>query len=284
MSILTIGADLPNLDSVISDLEEASNSGGRKLPYTRAALQDAMNVVQRTWIEYASGALVTYSGGTFRINRVTGEYVRSISEGLRFIEDLTGEVSTTSPHGEIIEKGQRPHDMKPGLLASPRAKRNKDGSRYITVGFRHGTPGTVGLPPMPVNVYSQAKNLAYSRRNGALSGSSKAYTWGGRYNENGVPRDAQTGMRTHTKPHPGAGYQHKAGIYQGMVRMGGPNQSQYMTFRRVSDNSDPRSWQHPGTPPRPVRDAVVENTREEILGLIRQGFEMDLYFMQQGGG
>lgn len=284
MSLLTIAADLPNLDTIITNLEEAENASGRKLPYTKEAVRAATtDLIQRTWIQYASGAFVTYSGGTFRINTITGEYVRSIQDGLRFREDLTGEVFTTSPHGVIIEKGQRARDMKPGLLASPRAKTNKEGKRYITVPFRHGTPGTVGLPPMPKEVYSAAKNLAYSRREQGLSSSNKQYVWGGRYKQ-GVERDAQYGMRVHIAPHPGAGYQHRSGIYEGMVRMGKGRHTQYLTFRRVSENSDPRSWQHPGVPPRPIREAVIENTREEVLQLIRRGFEMDLYFLGLGGG
>jgi hypothetical protein len=35
--------------------------------------------------------------------------------------------------------------------------------------------------------------------------------------------------------------------------------------------------------PRPIREAVIENTRDEALQLIRRGFEMDLYFMGIGG-
>ena len=46
------------------------------------------------------------------------------------------------------------------------------------------------------------------------------------------------------------GYQHKTNKYNGMVRIvksyQKATQSQYMTFRRVSDRSDPLSWWHPG--------------------------------------
>jgi hypothetical protein len=277
MSLVSISADLPDLNAVIAKVEKAGNGNG--LPYTKEAVRDAVNIIQRTWIQYASGAPVTYSGGTFRVNVVTGEYVRSIEDGVRFLEDLTGEVSTTSPHGSLLESGQPPRDMKEALLSSGKAKINKDGKRYLTVGFRHGTPGTVGLAPMPKHIYDQAKNLSYSRRNGQLSAfaTGKKYTWGTRL---GASAD---GQRSHIQPHPGATYTHRTGIYSGMVKMGGKNQSQYMTFRRVSDNSDPRSWQFPGTKPKPIREAVMENTKEEILALVRHGFEMDLYFMGLGG-
>jgi hypothetical protein len=68
-----------------------------------------------------------------------------------------------------------------------------------------------------------------------------------------------------------------------MVKTGGKGHSQYLTFRRISDKSDPKSWQHPGVEARPISEAVAENTKQEALELIKQGFEMDLYFMMLGG-
>lgn len=276
MSLLSINADLPNFDNILRAVERAGNGD---LPHVKSAVHaSTVDLVQRTWIEYAQGVTVTYSGGTFKVNTVSGEYVRSIQDGLRFLDDYTGEVFTTSPHASIIEDGQDPHDMKPGLLSSPKAKVNKEGKRWITVPFRHGVPGTVGMPSMPTNVHQQARKLGFSRRNNALISffTGRKYKWDGRLSE-----DAQ-GQRSHIKPHTGAGYTWKSGQYSGMVRMGKPGHTQYLTFRRVSENSDPRSWQHPGVKPRPIREAVIENTRKDVLELIRRGFEMDLYFMGLG--
>jgi hypothetical protein len=270
MSLITIEATLPNIDSAIKRM------GSAKLRYTSEAVKEATGVVQRTWIEYAQGAPVTYSGGTFRINPRTGEYARSIQDGIRFPDDMTGEVFTTSPHGSIIEDGQKPRDMKIKMLMGGKAKIGKNGKRYITVPFRHGTPGATTMPSMPKAVHNEAKKLDYSRRNGELS--SKKYTWGGRLKGDVGER------KTHVDPHPGAGYTWKATQYSGMVRVGQQGHSQYFTFRRLSENSDPKSWMHPGVKPRPVREAVKENTQDEVLRLIRNGFEMDVYFLGLGGG
>lgn len=290
MTLMSITAELPNLDTIIRAVNNAATGNGLK--FTSEAVHAATtDVVQRTWIDYASGQDVTYSGGTFRINRVTGAYVRSIQDGIRFPGDLVGEVFSTSEHGRAIETGSPARDMKASMLSSPKAKTGKDGKKYITVGFRHGTPGSTTMQAMPANVHSAVKNMAYSRRNDALqSGGSESFTWGGRY------KGDATGQRSHISPHPGGGklqapghtgggggYTWKSGLHQGMVRMGKPGHSQYMTFRRISENSDPRSWQRPASPPRPIREAVVENTRETVLALIRRGFEMDLYFMGLGG-
>lgn len=283
MSLITIAADIPNLDSVLKAVERAKT--GKGLPYTKQAVRAATtDLIQRTWIQYAQGALVTFSGGTFRINSVTGAYARSIEDGLRFPEDLTGEVFTTHPHGKIIEDGIQPYDMKPGLLNSPKAKRNKDGSRYIVVPFRHGTPGTVGLPSMPENVYALASKLGFSRRNGLIKSvwTGQRYTWGDRLGNSPQGQRSQIGTPGRMSAE-GRGYTWSTGQYSGMVRMGKPGHAQYLTFRRLSDKSDPRSWQFPGVRPRPIREAVVANTRQDVLQLVRSGFEMDLYFMGLGG-
>ena len=44
-------------------------------------------------------------------------------------------------------------------------------------------------------------------------------------------------------------YEHKNSIYEGMKNTGGERHSQYMTFRRVSDLSDPMAWIHTGIQP-----------------------------------
>jgi hypothetical protein len=282
VGLITISAELPNLESIIDSLENAKKNG---LTYTKAAVRSAtQDVVQRTWLQYASGATVNYSGGTFKVNVISGQYLRSIQEGLRFPSDLTGEVFTTAPHATTIEDGMAPYDMKPGLLSGPKVKFSKpdrlgNRARYITVAFRHGTPGSVGLPAMPRQVYDQAKQLGYSRKNGAV----KAFFTGNKYVWNDRLQKSLEGQRSHSAPHPGAGYTWSTGKYSGMVKVGSEKHSQYLTFRRVSTNSDPRSWQHPGVKPRPVSEAVAENTRNEVLQLIRRGFEMDLYFMGLGG-
>lgn len=277
--ILEISADLPDLSGIIKAVEGAQQG---KLPYTQEAVRAALtDVVQRTWIEYASGASVSYSGGTFVVHVVSGQYVRSIQEGFRMEGELAGVITTTSPHGASIEDGIEPYDMKQKLLQSSKAKVSKDGSRYITVPFRHGTPGAKTMPSMPKAVYKDVKKLGYSRRNNALVAQStgRTYSWGGRYSNH------SEGMRSKiVKKESGYGtYTWKTGLFHGMVKVGSEKHGQYLTFRRISSKSDPDSWQHPGVKARPIREAVIENTRETVLQLVRNGFEMDLYFMGLGG-
>ncbi|MGF6354068.1 hypothetical protein ABIE27_001978 [Paenibacillus sp. 4624] len=271
MSMVSIQAELPALDHILANL-----SKGRRLPYTRAAVQAAtMDLIQETWIQYASGAQVSFSGGSFRVGVQTGDYVRSIQAGLRFPDDLTGEVFTTSPHGAAIEDGQAAKDMKPGLLGSSKAKTGAKGKKYITVPFRHGAPRTSTMAAMPKSVHAQAKKLQVSRVTTALP--TRTYSWGGR-----IQKD-DTGKRSHMGAHPGAGYTWKTGKYQGLVKMGRPGQEQYLTFRRLSEDSSPKSWMRPTIKPKPIRDAVLENTREQVQEMIVQGFQQDLAAMGLGG-
>ncbi|HSY75971.1 MAG TPA: hypothetical protein VK890_03895, partial [Bacteroidia bacterium] len=51
----------------------------------------------------------------------------------------------------------------------------------------------------------------------------------------------------------------KTSIYAGLVRTkdNATGMSNYNTFRRVSNNSDPRSWQHPGIPAYALMDKAM---------------------------
>ena len=263
--VIAIRADLPDLDRILRELDRMEQGD---LPWTQKAVEESTNIIQRTWLDYISGATVTYSGGTFRVRTITGEYRRSIVEGVSYPalgDKLTGEVTSLSSHGRFVEDGIRPYDMKQTHLSGPKVKISQKGHKYITVPFRHNVPGQTAIADaMPEQVYEYAKRMMYSRRNNLLQTwwTGKKYTWGGR-----VPASLGGDKE---KPH------WTTGRYTGMVRMGQPRHSQYLTFRRLSENSKPEAWQYPGTEPRPVTEAVKENTKDQIIQLIRTGFEVDL--------
>jgi len=177
-----------------------------------------------------------------------------------------------------IEKGKNPYDMKPGLLAGPNAKKGKNGARYNTVPFRHGTPGTTGKrvgSPMPFThttkkgnqtsfIYTEAQRLVPSMENAAGK-----TVWGGKTGDFGG-----YGVRTQPpvkKGRPGA-YTWKSSPFAGMVKVGKTynkkTQYQYITFRRVSDNSDPASWWHPGIKARRLANNVQVYINDMVKRLI----------------
>lgn len=136
---------------------------------------------------------------------------------------FSGAVELHGKFPNMLEKGFPAFDMKQGFGKSQRATHTKSGGWYLTIPIRHSTPGAFMYgKPMPPNIYAQAKKLSNGKSLSVPGGAAKSWT----------------------------GYQHKANIHDGLTRIvksyGRAKQSQYMTFRRVSNNSDPQSWMHPG--------------------------------------
>lgn len=163
----------------------------------------------------------------------------------------------------MIESGWEGGDMKPALLAGRNAKQGKEGP-YNVVPFRHGTPGTTGRAASPMgSQYGGGTETHFvAGRVGKLT--EKAARNLGR----GIHRAAKALEATTTHPDGGTRWgarlpagmaplmraHHKTDIYAGMVRQektyAKATQSQYTTFRAVSQKSDPASWIHPGLEPR----------------------------------
>jgi hypothetical protein len=256
--------------------------GQENLPHTSAAVGEATELAQREWMHAASGVDVSFAGKTFRVRRRTGAYARSIQDGLEYPADgepLRGRVTASSDHAEAIERGSPARDMKDGLLAGPRARISKTGQRYTIIPFRHNTPTASATgQPMPAEVYKQAKKLAYTQVVGTKQEKNadgkmvtrNVYSHGGQLNVGqGI------GWRSRIQPQ-GHEHTHAVSIFHGMVRMGSPKQSSFMTFRVVSEASPPNSWWSPAIEPRPVSEAVAEGVQERAVLMVRRGFELDL--------
>lgn len=170
-----------------------------------------------------------------------------------------------------IEHGHEPFDMKPGLLQGPHAKMGKNGP-YNTVPFRHGTPGTTGKSvgkPMPITGYTKSgkpTSLVYTaakKLTGSIEGPSGKTIWGEKTGPFKVGTgEAGIGQRTQLPVkggRPGA-YTWKHSPYEGIYKIRKhyekDTQSQYVSFRRVSANSSPNSWWHPGIAARHFTDRL----------------------------
>lgn len=135
----------------------------------------------------------------------------------------TGVVQLTGKLPNMIETGTPAFDIKIGLGNSPRKTNKPGGGWYITVPMRHSTPNSYLYgKPMPKDIYNMAKKLG-NRQSLSIKGQGDV-SW--------------------------TGYQRKYNTYDGLTRIikdyGKVKQSQYYTFRRVSDKSDPKSWWHSG--------------------------------------
>jgi len=161
--------------------------------------------------------------------------------------------ATESKLALMIEEGHGPWDEKPFLLGSLKAKRTKDGKPFLTVPFRHATPQAIAEAGifssiMPQDVYQLAKNSPMPLKRSQLPESQQIP---GVRKEINIP-----GLKVPE-------YIHKAAKYEGLVRVEASsseneNRGQYMTFRRVSDKSDPNSWFNGGIIAKRLMDRALE--------------------------
>lgn len=274
--------------NVAVDLSAAEKAAGifrmgfdkHHLSETQGAVEAGTQAIQAEWMQYISGSTVTYSGGEFRINRVTGQYANAVMSGLRYPMEgnfLKGCVEVNLDYPQILEAGFGPYDQKPGLLRSPKAKWTKgpdddhpdrDPSHpYIDIPFEHAEAG------IPKNIKAEAKagqrSLGVIRLGKGLG-------------------EAPAGIRSKTAPEKMGlePYTWRSGQFAGLIRnaLQGNQGGKYMTFRRVSDNSDPSSWIHPGTDPKPVPRAIVENIGVKLARMVSLAFERDVLRLSRLAG
>ena len=135
---------------------------------------------------------------------------------------FSGAVELQGKFPNMLESGFPAFDMKTGFKKSSKVKQTKSGW-YLTIPIRHSTPNSFMYgTPMTKDVYNQAKKLKHGESLSIKGGQETSWN----------------------------GYVHKSSKYDGLTRIvkdyGKTKQSQYFTFRRVSNNSDPMSWYHPG--------------------------------------
>ncbi len=145
----------------------------------------------------------------------------------------------------MIELGTSPWDMKVGFSKSDKKIEKTDGGWYLTIPMRHSTPGSFMYgKPMPKDVYKNAKKLGHKQSLSYPGAGDKSWT----------------------------GYQRKNKTYDGLTRIvksySKTTQSQYMTFRRVSDKSDPSSFWHPGFKGVKIAESLLPFAQKTFAELI----------------
>lgn len=183
----------------------------------QSAIYTSLSIIRDKWQTEAQNAL----------HSTLPQYLM----GLQW-DSVTYPYNNSAFSGAVILKGKFPNmlevgfgafDQKLGFSKSKKIHRKKDGGWYLTIPIRHSTPGGYMFgSPMPKDIYGVAKKLG--------NGESLKVAGAGDLNWNG--------------------YQRKSNQYDGLTRIiksyQKAKQSQYYTFRRVSDKSDPSSWMHPG--------------------------------------
>lgn len=182
---------------------------------------------------------------------------------------LQWRIANDSPVAKALEEGTPERDMKAMLPNSKRARRAKDGSLYLIIPFRHGTPGARGMNAMPKDVYDRVVKFKFSKNVSAPATRVSATGWT-------VPRwfyawqdklDAKT-LRAMGLEEP------EVKRYEGMHRMSRRGQTSYLTFRVLSQKS--RGWIRPAVPGfEPLRHAV-DGAIAEGMERLEAAFEADL--------
>lgn len=161
-----------------------------------------------------------------------------------------------------VEYGASAFDIKDGILASSKSKPTADGSgRYMSIPFRMATPGSLGeseafsgVVPEPV-----FKAIGASEKLAAEEGRSPAL----RVEDLPSPYDIpKTRAQVISKSKSFEAYQHKSSIYVGLKRK--QDGGGLVNFRRISTNSDPMSWIHPGIEARNFAEITLANFESQI--------------------
>lgn len=158
-----------------------------------------------------------------------------------------------------IEQGLQPFDQKIGFSKSSKAIR-KNNSWYLTIPFRYATAGSVAessvfsgtLPEEIQEIYNEENvkpvqiGSFFLEKNTPMKNVPEEFSKPGR-------REAIPESRAFQE------YQHKTSMFEGLIKSELKNNSQYVTFRRVSDKSDPNSWIHSGIEARHFAEKAVNN-------------------------
>ncbi len=163
------------------------------------------------------------------------EYKRGIQNAEAIeVTETSITIRPTTPFARSLEMGFSAFDIKAHLLRNAK-KTTKDGEPYMDVPFQHGLSATSArLHGMPAEVRSRVENELKGKVNrlqGRTQGALKSHTLH-------VGQGKQVKYQTH----------HERGIHDNLVRIKTGRKSEYKTFRRVSGNSNPGAWWHPGFP------------------------------------
>ena len=184
----------------------------------RGAIQSSLAIVRDRWQQEVQQKLK--SSRMLYLQGLGFDSVVYPTDSMGF----AGAVQLRGKFPNMLERGFSAFDIKIGFGKSSRVQKSKSGGWYLTIPFRHSSSGSNGMygAPMPKDVYKAARKL----------------TDGGKLSFPGAGDKSWTG------------YQRKNTRYDGLTRIvksyQSATQSQYYTFRRVSNNSDPMSWWHPG--------------------------------------
>ncbi len=205
-------------------------------------------------------------------------YVLKIEEGVEYPfhdDPLHYVVTNRHPAVMFLEEGVDPFDLKKMLETSSKVKISKEGKRYLRVPFKHSVESmeSAGIDPR------EFQQLATSQKQTRLVvDARRRYEWGDRlkdmgdlgkrrkfFSGMGDKFAAERGVRGRT-----VDYTWKTSPFENVVRFKENHGSSYMTFRTISENSDPDSWIHPGIRATHIAEMAVSNVEPMFIAAVRE--------------
>lgn len=174
-----------------------------------------------------------------------------------------------------VEMGAGAFDMKEGMLSSGKAKQGKSG-RYMTIPFRFATPGALGESSvfagvMPAVIHSAVMSTEKSGGGGLPMSSipsqfqiPKSQSLRSQLRSEGFSQ-----LKSNTE---------MTSKFEGLQRSS--SGSGYVTFRRVSENSEPAAFMHPGIEERDISGKAISEFSSQIPQIV--DMSIDNYLVSLG--
>jgi len=209
------------------------------------------------------------------LNKTRKSYINGLNIGE--VTPTHKYIQLTGTFPNMIEEGFGAFDMKPKMLASKKAKVSPNGVKFITIPFRHAAAGSIGESEVFSNVMPKEISDVVQKMTPTKTSISGSKTSGGRLGFSDIPkqyqipksREAVSNIKTQESfPK----YTHTGPITEGMIKSEkeyeGSTKSSYVTFRRISEKSDPMSWIHQGVSAKNFAQKAVDNTDVDNLGFL----------------
>ncbi len=194
---------------------------------------------------------------------------RDYAENLRWDSDEeSAHITLTGVLPNLVEQGFQGGDMRDWMFGGGRAKQAKAGHKYLTIPFRHGTPGTtgrnVGIPmPPAIHVAAQKLKATLSRPKNPISNQGGRTVLYGQRLHPDLPKIGKAAKNILTSKTVGKYHYrpwHASSIFTGIIRQqkkyAKATQSSYTSFRVLSqavtrgekdtEGKATQHWFHPG--------------------------------------
>jgi hypothetical protein len=255
----------PGLDRMVRELSKK----GMAWRNTRNAIQRISELSIQNWKTKANNPKENHAKwfGRQYASSITIKEKKFSDTEMRIVIGPSGKGIKSA---EVIENGRGEYDMKPSLLASPRARRSKRGKVYTIVGFRHGMKTVISAGVSE----SFDKLKSYNKVGSKLELNAHGKT---------VSRNVYSmssegfGSRLGKVKDKSGNAGHLSGLMKTTQKIGksrGKSQSQAITFRVVTAGQS--GWKFPKISGQKISKEIYNEYKENGSELIRNAVKVDL--------